>query len=150
VRLREEGRTARSAADLPESALRRLIDETGVVPALHQIELHPWRQQVPLGVPRRTRDRHRRVEPAGAVPCCGRDGHGARGEVRKDARADRAALARAARHGRRPARRVRRDERIREHLEITDFELADDDVVVLRARRLTQKAVKAPYRLLKR
>ncbi|MEU3270828.1 aldo/keto reductase [Saccharomonospora sp. NPDC006951] len=28
--------------------LRRLIDETGVTPAVNQIELHPWLQQAPL------------------------------------------------------------------------------------------------------
>jgi diketogulonate reductase-like aldo/keto reductase len=134
VRLREEGRTrAIGAADLPESVLRRLIDETGVVPALHQVELHPWRQQVPL-----------------------REFHGERGIVtaassplgRGSLLADETVTALAAKYGKTPAQIVLRwhlqlgtvavlraepaaTSRIREHLEITDFELADDDLVVL-------------------
>ncbi|WP_378941414.1 aldo/keto reductase [Paracoccus sp. R86501] len=42
IRLREEGRvTSIGVANFHENHLQRLIDETGVTPALNQIELHP-------------------------------------------------------------------------------------------------------------
>ncbi|WP_111558504.1 aldo/keto reductase [Paracoccus sediminilitoris] len=42
IRLREEGRvTSIGVANFHEDHLKRLIDETGVTPALNQIELHP-------------------------------------------------------------------------------------------------------------
>ncbi len=42
IRLREEGRvTSIGVANFHEDHLQRLIDETGVTPALNQIELHP-------------------------------------------------------------------------------------------------------------
>ena len=46
IRLREEGR-ARSigASNFHEAHLRKIIDETGVIPAINQIELHPWLPQ---------------------------------------------------------------------------------------------------------
>ena len=49
IRLREEGR-ARSigVSNFHESHLRRIIDETGVIPAMNQIELHPWLPQTRL------------------------------------------------------------------------------------------------------
>ena len=49
VRLREEGR-ARSigVSNFTVAHLRRVIDETGVVPAVNQIELHPRFQQAEL------------------------------------------------------------------------------------------------------
>lgn len=134
VRLREEGRVrAIGVADLPESALRRLIDETDVVPALHQFELHPWRQQVPL----REFHAERGIVNAATSPL-------GRGSLL----ADETVTALAAKYGKTPAQVVLRwhlqlgtvavlraepaaTSRIREHFEITDFELADDDLVVL-------------------
>lgn len=49
IRLREEGR-ARSigVSNFHEAHLRRIIDETGVIPAMNQIELHPWLPQTHL------------------------------------------------------------------------------------------------------
>ena len=46
IRLREEGR-ARSigVSNFHEAHLRRIVDETGVIPAINQIELHPWLTQ---------------------------------------------------------------------------------------------------------
>lgn len=46
IRLREEGR-ARSigVSNFHEAHLRRIVDETGVIPAINQIELHPWLPQ---------------------------------------------------------------------------------------------------------
>ncbi len=134
LRLREEGRTsAIGVADLPESALRRLIDETGVVPALHQVELHPWRQQVPL----REFHAERGILTAASSPL-------GRGSLPSDE----TVTALAAKYGKTPAQIVLRwhvqlgtvavlraepaaTSRVREHFEITDFELADDDLMVL-------------------
>lgn len=49
IRLREEGR-ARSigVSNFHEAHLRKIIDETGVIPAINQIELHPWLPQTHL------------------------------------------------------------------------------------------------------
>ena len=49
IRLREEGR-ARSigVSNFHEAHLRRIVDETGVIPAMNQIELHPWLPQAHL------------------------------------------------------------------------------------------------------
>ena len=52
--------------------LRRLIDETGVLPAVNQIELHPYFQQTGSAASTRTHDRHRGVEPARAGVPAGR------------------------------------------------------------------------------
>ena len=48
-RLREEGR-ARSigVSNFHDAHLRKIIDETGVIPAINQIELHPWLPQTEL------------------------------------------------------------------------------------------------------
>jgi 2,5-diketo-D-gluconate reductase A len=46
IRLREEGRTASiGVSNFTEDQLDRLVSETGVTPALNQIELHPRFQQ---------------------------------------------------------------------------------------------------------
>ena len=49
IRLREEGR-ARSigVCNFPEAHLARIVEETGVIPAINQIELHPWLPQKAL------------------------------------------------------------------------------------------------------
>lgn len=49
IRLREEGR-ARSigVSNFHDAHLRKIIDETGVIPAINQIELHPWLPQAQL------------------------------------------------------------------------------------------------------
>jgi 2,5-diketo-D-gluconate reductase A len=49
IRLREEGR-ARSigVSNFHEAHLRKIVDETGVIPAMNQIELHPWLPQTHL------------------------------------------------------------------------------------------------------
>jgi 2,5-diketo-D-gluconate reductase A len=49
IRLREEGR-ARSigVSNFSERLLQELIEETGVVPAVNQVELHPWFAQSEL------------------------------------------------------------------------------------------------------
>ena len=103
-----------------------------VVPAVNQVELHPQLQQEPLrALPRRARHRDRGVEPARAGP-------GAAG-VRRSSE-----LAR--RHGRTPAQVVLRwhlqlgnvvipksttPSRIRENIDVFDFELDDADMAAL-------------------
>ena len=49
IRLREEGR-ARSigGSNFHDAHLRKIVDETGVIPAINQIELHPWLPQTEL------------------------------------------------------------------------------------------------------
>lgn len=50
IRLRDEGRVRSiGVANFHQAHLQRLIDETGVVPAVNQIELHPTLAQVELG-----------------------------------------------------------------------------------------------------
>ena len=64
---------ARRAASAPPGSatssrphLQRLLDETGELPALNQIELHPRLQQARAArLPRPARHRHRGLEPAG-------------------------------------------------------------------------------------
>ena len=132
VRLHGEGRVrAIGVSDFPESALRRLIDETGVAPALNQVELHPWRQQVPL----------REFQATHGI-LTGATSPLARGVPL----GDETVKALAAKYGKTPAQIVLRwhlqlgvaavpksaiVSRIRDNFEITDFELADDDVMVL-------------------
>lgn len=49
IRLREEGRVRTiGVCSFNEAELTRLIEETGVVPALNQIESHPWLPQYAL------------------------------------------------------------------------------------------------------
>ncbi len=49
VRLRDEGRTrAVGVSNFTEAHLARVMDETGVAPALNQVELHPYLQQPAL------------------------------------------------------------------------------------------------------
>ena len=52
-------------SNFTEAHLRRIIDETGVTPAVNQIELHPYFPQVEMRARQRAaRDPHRVVEPA--------------------------------------------------------------------------------------
>lgn len=48
IRLRRRGGCARSACRIPPAHLDRLVDQTGVVPVLNQIEPHPRLQQAGL------------------------------------------------------------------------------------------------------
>jgi diketogulonate reductase-like aldo/keto reductase len=112
--------------------LRRVIDETGTVPAVNQVELHPYLTQ-------------EAVRAADA-------GHGIATEAWSplakggDLLAEEAVTAVASRHGRTPAQVVLRwhlqlgnvvipksvtPSRIRENIEIFDFELSDEDVAAL-------------------
>ncbi|MFT4021248.1 MAG: aldo/keto reductase, partial [Acinetobacter sp.] len=49
IKLQEKGLTRSiGVSNFHEAHLKRLIDETGVAPALNQIEIHPYFQQRPL------------------------------------------------------------------------------------------------------
>jgi 2,5-diketo-D-gluconate reductase A len=51
IRLREEGRTKSiGVANFSPEQIQRLADETGIVPAVNQVELHPFFQQTALRV----------------------------------------------------------------------------------------------------
>lgn len=131
-RLRADGRTrAIGVAGFGLTELRRLIDATGVVPALNQVELHPWLQQVPL------REFH-----AGHGILTGASSPTARGALL----GDETVTALAAKYGKTPVQIVLRwhlqagtvaaassatTTRIRENFGVFDFELADDDLAVL-------------------
>ena len=134
VRLREEGR-ARSigVSNFTPAHLQRLIDETGVVPAVNQIELHPRFQQREL----RAFDAERGIVTESWSPL-------AQGKLVGDPTVD--AVAR--RHGRTAAQVIlrwhldlglvvipksSRPERMRENLDVLDFRLDADDMARLAA-----------------
>jgi 2,5-diketo-D-gluconate reductase A len=132
IRAKQEGlvRTIGVSNFLPEH-LERIIDETGVVPAVNQLETHPYYQQ------RAVRDFHRRnriqiesYSPLGS------------GAVLKDATL--AAIGKA--HGKSPAQAILRwhiqegliaipksvtPERIKQNLEVFDFELSADEMACI-------------------
>ncbi|GAA4633465.1 aldo/keto reductase [Actinoallomurus vinaceus] len=112
--------------------LRRLIEETDVVPAVNQIELHPYLQQEEL---RAFHAEHGIATEAWSPLAQG-------GTLLKDDAVTRL----AAEHGRTPAQIVLRwhvqignvvipksvtPSRIRENIEVFDFELSDDDLAAI-------------------
>lgn len=131
-RLRADGRVrAVGVAGFGVAELRRLIDATGAVPVLNQVELHPWLQQLPL---REFHTRHGMVTAA-ASPA-----------ANAGLLADETVTALAAKYGKTPAQIVLRwhlqagtvavaasatTTRTRENFGIFDFELADDDLAVV-------------------
>jgi 2,5-diketo-D-gluconate reductase A len=131
-RLQADGRVrAVGVAGFGVAELRRLIDATGAAPAVNQVELHPWLQQLPL------REFHA--------------GHGIVTAALSPAAnagllADETVTALAAKYGKTPAQIVLRwhvqegtvavassatTTRTRENFGIFDFELADDDLAVV-------------------
>ncbi|MEV6628669.1 aldo/keto reductase [Amycolatopsis sp. NPDC051106] len=131
-RLRADGRVrAVGVAGFGIAELRRLIDATGAVPVLNQIELHPWLQQLPL----REFHTERGIVTAASSPA-----------ANAGLLADETVTALAAKYGKTPAQIVLRwhlqagtvavaasatTTRTRENFGIFDFELADDDLAVL-------------------
>ncbi|MYW93245.1 aldo/keto reductase [Amycolatopsis rubida] len=111
--------------------LRRLLDETDVVPVVNQVELHPWQQQAPL---RAFHAEHGIATEAWSPLARGRNLN------------DRVITALAAKYGKTPAQLVLRwhlqlgiiaipksatPSRIRENADVFDFELAEDDLLAL-------------------
>jgi diketogulonate reductase-like aldo/keto reductase len=130
--LQREGRVrAIGVSNFGVTHLRRLLDETGVVPAVNQVELHPWLQQTEL---RAFHAEHGIATEAWAPLARGRLlGEGV-------------ITALAAKYGKTPAQLVLRwhlqlgtiaipksatPSRIRENFDVFDFELADDDLAAL-------------------
>jgi len=133
VRLQEEGRVrAIGVSNFQPAHLRRLADETGVVPAVNQIELHPYFQQGEL--------RAFHAEHGILTEAWSPLGQG--GELLKDP----VVAEIAERHGRSAAQVVLRwhvqlgnvvipksvtPSRIRENIAVFDFELSDTEVAAL-------------------
>jgi diketogulonate reductase-like aldo/keto reductase len=114
------------------SHLRRLFDETGIVPAVNQIELHPRLQQRDL---REFHSEHGIVTEAWSPLARG-------GDLLKDG----TIVELAERHGRSPAQVILRwhlqvgnvvipksvtPSRIRENFALFDFELGEDDLAAI-------------------
>lgn len=134
IRLREEGRaTSIGVSNFSAAHLQRLSDETGVVPAVNQVELHPRFQQSAL----------RAFHAASGIATEAWSPLG-RGSAAEDARL--AAI--AARHGKSAAQVVLRwhyqsgivaipksanPERLRANIEIFDFELDAGDMAAIAA-----------------
>jgi 2,5-diketo-D-gluconate reductase A len=144
-RIREEGR-ARSigVANFHTHHLDRLANETDVVPAVNQVELHPWLPQEEV---RRYDAEHGIVTEAWSPL--------ARGRVLGDATLDRL----AAKHGVTPAQVVIRwqlqlgnvvipksatPQRIRENLEVFGFELDADDLAAIASLETGERTGKDP------
>lgn len=135
LELQEEGRVrAVGVSNFRIADLERLIEETGVSPAINQIELHPLLQQQEL---RAFHAEHRIVTEAWSPLAQG-------GELL----ADPAIAAIAAAHDRTPAQVILRwhvelgnvvipksitPERIRQNIDLYDFALAEDELAAIAA-----------------
>ena len=132
VRLREEGRIRSiGVSNFQPAHIDRLLSETGVLPAVNQIELHPDFTQAAL--------RAWHARQGIVIECWSPLG---RGEVLKDATVARIAQ----KHGRSPAQILLRwhvqhglvaipksqdPQRMRQNLDVFDFVLDEDDVAAL-------------------
>ncbi|MCP2249265.1 Aldo/keto reductase [Lentzea aerocolonigenes] len=133
VQLQKEGRVrAIGVSNFQPAHLRRLIDETGVVPAVNQVELHPYLQQSDL----RVFHAQHGIETEAWSPL------GQGGELLNDP----VVTEIAARHQRSAAQVVLRwhvqlgtivipksvtPARIRENIAVFDFELSDEEIAAL-------------------
>ncbi len=133
VELRKQGRVrAIGVSNFQPAHLRRLIDETGVVPAINQVELHPYLQQTEL---REFHAKHGILTEAWSPL-------GQGGELLGDA----VVAEIAARHGKSAAQVVLRwhlqlgnvvipksvtPSRIRENIDVFGFELAGEEIAAL-------------------
>jgi 2,5-diketo-D-gluconate reductase A len=133
VELQKEGRVrAIGVSNFQPAHLRRLIDETGVVPAVNQIELHPYLQQ----------DEARAFHAEHGIQTEAWSPLGQGGELLSDPVVTKIALA----HGKSPAQVVLRwhlqlgnvvipksvtPSRIRENIDVFDFELPDAEIELL-------------------
>ncbi|MFI6093907.1 aldo/keto reductase [Lentzea sp. NPDC051213] len=133
VQLQKEGRVrAIGVSNFQPAHLRRLIDETGVVPAVNQVELHPYLQQAEL----RAFHAEHGIQTEAWSPL------GQGGELLSDP----VVTEIAARHGRSAAQVVLRwhlqignvvipksvtPSRIRENIAVFDFELPDEEIAAL-------------------
>jgi 2,5-diketo-D-gluconate reductase A len=132
VELQADGRSrAIGVSNFVEAHLQRVIDETGVTPAINQVELHPYLQQASL---REFHAKHGIVTEAWSPL--------AQGALLDDPVVVKIADA----HGKTPAQVVLRwhvqignvvipksvtPERIRANIEVFDFELGDDELAAI-------------------
>ncbi|GAA1809617.1 aldo/keto reductase [Agromyces neolithicus] len=132
MRLQAEGRVRSiGVANFHAHHIERIVAETGVTPVVNQVELHPWLPQAEL----RAFDAARGIRTEAWSPL-------ARGRILGEPVLDRLAAA----HGRTPAQIVLRwhlqlgnivipkassAARIRENLDVFDFELGADDLAVI-------------------
>ncbi len=133
--LRDEGLTrAIGVCNFKEHHLQRILDDTGVIPAINQVELHPYLQQASL--------RRFHVQNGITTEAWSPIGQG------KDLLADPVITRIAEKHGRSPAQIVIRwhlqidnvvipksvtPSRIRENFAVDDFELDLDEVEAIEA-----------------
>ncbi|MEV7527697.1 aldo/keto reductase [Agrococcus sediminis] len=134
VELREEGRVRTiGVSNFTREHLRRLIEETGVTPAINQVESHPWLPQHEL----RAFHRHHGIVTQAWSPL-------GRSRVLQDPAIQRIAAA----HGVSPAQAIIRwhlqlggalvpksthPHRLRENLDVDGFRLGDDDMAAIAA-----------------
>ena len=132
--LRADGRIrSMGVSNFQEAHLRRIVDEVGVTPSVNQVELHPYLTQEPL----RAVHRELGIATEAWSPL-------AQGAVLGDPVITRIAAA----HGKTPAQVVLRwhlqlgniaipksvtAERIRENIELFDFELAEEEIDAISA-----------------
>ncbi|MFJ6114137.1 aldo/keto reductase [Agrococcus sediminis] len=134
VELRDEGRVRTlGVSNFTHEHLRRLIEETGVTPAINQVESHPWLPQHEL----RAFHRHHGIVTQAWSPL-------GRSRVLHDPTIQRIAAA----HGVSPAQAIIRwhlqlggalipksthPHRLRENLDVDGFRLGDDDMAAIAA-----------------
>ena len=145
VRLQSEGRVRSiGVANFHAHHIERIVAETGVTPVVNQVELHPWLPQAEL----RAFDAARGIRTEAWSPL-------ARGRILGEPVLDRLAAA----HGRTPAQIVLRwhlqlgnivipkassPARIRENLDVFDFELRADDLSAIAALETGERTGRDP------
>jgi 2,5-diketo-D-gluconate reductase A len=138
LKLRDDGLTRSiGVANFHPKHVSRLIDETGVVPAVNQVELHPWLPQAVV----RAFDAELGIVTQAWSPL-------ARGHVFDVARGGKVLSAIGAKHDKTPAQVVLRwhvqrgdavipksvtPSRIAENIDVFDFELDTDDLAAIAA-----------------
>ncbi|WP_410216395.1 aldo/keto reductase [Paracoccus sp. (in: a-proteobacteria)] len=132
IRLRDEGRVRSiGVANFHEAHLTRLIDETGVTPALNQIELHPSLPQVDM----RAVDKRLGIITQSWTPLGRGDSFDAPQVVQVAERLDRTPAQVILRwhiqHGLSVIPKSENPDRLQQNFDVLDFELTDQDMAAL-------------------